>query len=129
MNVHEGIVGIHLAGKHPAEFQSFEPLFQFIQVGHHPLHGRLVALLFGQLQQAVGIRQTIVQGANGVHHLLELGPFPAQFLGALRFIPYIRVFQLPLDLYQSLALGVVVKDTPSGRRRVPSCLLYVYVLD
>jgi len=38
--------------------------------------------------------------------------FLAQFLGALRLVPDIGLFEFALNFYQALRLGVEVKDTP-----------------
>jgi hypothetical protein len=47
-----------------------------------------------------------------MHHFLEAGPFPSQFLGAFGIVPDRGIFQFPRDLGQPLALGIEVKDTP-----------------
>jgi hypothetical protein len=42
----------------------------------------------------------------------EARAFLAQLLGPLRLVPDIGLFELALDFYQALRLGVEVKDTP-----------------
>ena len=43
---------------------------------------------------------------------LKLGALAAEFLGALGLAPEFGLFEFPLDLGQTLLLGVEVKDTP-----------------
>jgi hypothetical protein len=54
--------------------------------------------------------------------MLESSTFPAQFLGTFRMIPDGGVFQLAAYFVEAFAFGVIVKDTPSGRRYALACL-------
>jgi len=45
--------------------------------------------------------------------------FPAQLLRAIRLAPYRLVLEFEADLFETLALGVVLKETPSRMRRAP----------
>ena len=45
---------------------------------------------------------------------VELLLFAAQFLGLLRVVPDLRVFQRCVDRSQALRFGIEVKDTPGG---------------
>jgi len=45
----------------------------------------------------------------------ETRAFLAQGLGSFGIIPDVRVFQLPVDLFEALFLVFIVKDTPSAR--------------
>jgi hypothetical protein len=42
----------------------------------------------------------------------EGGTLFTQRLSAFRFVPYVRLFQLGVYFFQTLFLGIVVKDTP-----------------
>ena len=76
------------------------------------MRGGLVAFSASQLQQFAGATQPIIQTADAVDDLVELGAFLAQLLGTFGVVPDIGIFQLPAYFLQALALGVVVKDTP-----------------
>ena len=65
----------------------------------------------------VGIVQTVAQRREGLHHLLKLHPFPTQLLGPIGGVPDNGIFQLSDNFGQTLAFGVMVKDTPSELRR------------
>jgi len=47
-----------------------------------------------------------------VDDLFELGAFLAQVLGPLRVVPDGRTFQFATYFFETLSLGLVVKDTP-----------------
>jgi hypothetical protein len=109
-------VRIHLATEHAAEFQHPHAGFQ---LGNFPLDvgdGRRVVLGLGQLQQFGGIGQRRARGVQ----LLQVGaqprPLASQLLRPFRLVPDILQFQFADDFFQTLFLGVVVKETPEGRR-------------
>jgi hypothetical protein len=120
LDIQEGVVGVHLAGEHAAEFQIGEFALHMLQVIDHRFDGLLVALLGGHIQQFAGLRQAVVEAADDIHHRLQLGAFAAQFLGLFGIVPNGRVFQLAEDLGQAFLLAFEVKGTPSGHRRAPA---------
>jgi hypothetical protein len=61
---------------------------------------------------AVGAGQAVLEVADAVDGLFEHGTLAAQGLRALGVVPDVRVLELPVDLFQALYAGVVVKDTP-----------------
>jgi hypothetical protein len=112
-------VGVHLATEHPPQL---EPAHLFLDLRHLALEvegGRFVILGLGQLQQLDGG----LQGPLRCIDLLDVGgqprPFLAEVLRALGLRPYRRILQLSRDLLEPLFLGVVLKETPLGRRGVP----------
>jgi hypothetical protein len=44
----------------------------------------------------------------------QVRTFLTQGLGLVGVVPDVRVFQFPAYLFQAFALGIEVKDTPSG---------------
>jgi hypothetical protein len=54
--------------------------------------------------------------------MLQTGPFPSQFLGSLRLVPDGGIFEFAAYFVEAFALSIVVKDTPSERRRALACL-------
>ena len=69
-------------------------------------------------EQLVRIPQPAADLVQPDDDLFQPRPFLAECLGALRFVPDVRLFQFPLDLCQPLCLLIVVKDTSSTHRRV-----------
>jgi hypothetical protein len=67
----------------------------------------------------LGIAERMAQPVELANDALERRAFLAEILRALRIRPDVRRFELPVDLFEALALAVVVKGTPSGRRSVP----------
>jgi hypothetical protein len=59
-----------------------------------------------------GLRNAVQRGDDG----LELGALAAQILGALGIRPDAGVLELAVDLFEALALRVIVKDTSATQR-------------
>ena len=76
------------------------------------MHRGVVAFGAGQLQQVARATKSVIQTANSVDDLVELGALLAQLLRALGAVPDVGILQFPAYFFQALALGVVVKDTP-----------------
>jgi len=110
---------IHLPGEHALEFQLVHALLEAVHVGDHGQRGFLVVLGFGQLQQLGAAVQAFGQFADAVDGLAERGTLAAQGLGALGVVPDVGVFQFTLYFFQALALGIVVKETPSAHPADP----------
>jgi len=49
---------------------------------------------------------------EGINNGFEGGTLFTQRLGAFRFVPDVRLFQLGVYFFEALFLGIVVKDTP-----------------
>jgi hypothetical protein len=74
----------------------------------------LVVLALGELEQFARAGQAVGEVADAVDVLVERRAFSPQCLRALGVIPDIRIAELALDFLEALALGVVVKETPSA---------------
>jgi hypothetical protein len=74
----------------------------------------LVVFGFSQVQQFAGARQSVAQVADAVDGLVEKRSLAAQGLRTVRVVPDLGIAQFTFDLLQSLALGIVVKETPSA---------------
>jgi len=83
-----------------------------VQVGNHGQRGVFVLLAFSQFQQFAGFGQPVQDGGDAADRLVEGGAFAAEVLGNLGGVPDVGVFQFPGYFFQTLFLGVVVKDTP-----------------
>jgi len=112
-------VRIHFAAEHAAKLQlpyACLELRDFLfDVGHRC---RIVFGL-GKFEQLAGIRQ---RGARRIE-LVQIGaqprPLAPQLLRPCRIAPDILLLELTDNLFQALLLGVVVKETPEGRRCAP----------
>ncbi len=82
-------------------------------VGYRP-GGVLVVLGFGQFEQLPCPGQAFAQFADAIDRLVQQGALAAQRLCAFWIVPDLGIAELALDFLQALALGVVVKDTPSA---------------
>jgi len=80
----------------------------------HGAGGVLVVLGFGQVEQFAGAGQPFGQLADAVDGLVEQRALAPQRLRAFGVVPDVRVLQLAFYFLQALALGVVVKETPSA---------------
>jgi len=85
-----------------------------LDVLDHGIGGFLVVLRLGQVEQFARAAQALGQLADAVDGLVEQRALAAQRLGAVGVVPDVGVFQLALYFLQALALGVVVKETPSA---------------
>jgi len=77
-----------------------------------------VVFFDGHGQQLPGIVEPGREFVENDDDLLELCTLLAQSLGALRFIPYVRLFELALDLGQAFSPALIVKDTSSTHQCV-----------
>jgi len=83
-----------------------------VEVGGNRLGGAVVLLGFGQVEQFAGPGQAVAERANAVDDPVERSTLLAELLRPLRVIPDVRVLELPGYFLETLALRVVVKDTP-----------------
>ncbi|ANB03960.1 hypothetical protein ECTOBSL9_3218 [Ectothiorhodospira sp. BSL-9] len=59
--------------------------------------------------------QATADALQVVDDAFQVGTLLAQGLCLVRVVPDIGVFQFPVYFFQAFALGIEVKDTPSGR--------------
>ena len=72
----------------------------------------LVTLFHRHFQQFGGADEPFAKSAQFADDGVQEGTFAAQVLRALRVFPDAGIFHFPVDFFQTLTLGVVVKDTP-----------------
>ena len=119
LNVEERVAVIELTTEHAAKFELLDLLFEALEIGHERIQRVAIVLFHYEFQQAARICKASCQRIQGCDNPLELRPFLAEGLGTIGFVPDIGLFELALDLGQAFRLGVVVKDTPLTRSRVP----------
>jgi hypothetical protein len=64
------------------------------------------------LQKIVGFDESVVELDDGIYNALQPGAILTQALGLFGIVPDLGVFELTLHLFETLALGIDVKDTP-----------------
>jgi hypothetical protein len=105
-------VRIHFAREHALEFHARNLAFEAGHVGFDRADGAFVGLGFRQVEEFRGLGDPDVQAIERTDDRLELGALAAEFLGTLRLAPDRGILEFAQDLRQSLALALVVKDTP-----------------
>jgi hypothetical protein len=102
----------HLLGA-PAQF-----LQRGFRVGHH---GRVI-LRLGHLDQALGVRQVVLNPGDRRDGAFQLLAFAHQLLRGLRIVPQRRVFGLGVQFVQAAVGGIPVKDASSAGQWPARCL-------
>jgi len=87
-------------------------LFDARQVALDFTHSGLVVLLHRDLEQLASVPQAGVHPVEYIDDLLEPRALATEFLRLFGRAPDRRVFQLAGDLRETLALQVVLKETP-----------------
>jgi hypothetical protein len=105
-------VRVHLAGEHALELDLLDVRGESVEVGGNRLGGAVVLLGFSQVEQFAGPGQAVAERANTVDDPIERSALLAELLRPLRVVPNVWVLELPGYFLETLALGVVVKDTP-----------------
>jgi hypothetical protein len=112
LDVEVGVVFVHLAREHAPEFEAGKALLESCKIVLDFGDGVGVFFLGRELEQVAGVIETRRQVINRRDDVFERRALLAQRLGALGFVPDIRLFEFALNFGQALRLGVVVKDTP-----------------
>ena len=112
LDVQVGVIDIHLAAEHAAEFQLLEQRHQAVDFLLHL--GDRVGVVFGggQLQQVSRVAGAGGELFDGADHALQRRALAPQFLGALRVVPDAGLRQLQFYLGEALLAEIKVKDTP-----------------
>jgi hypothetical protein len=112
-------VRVHLATKHASELELAHLGFQHAGVALDLVRGGFVTLELGELEQLRGIAQS----AAGAIELFELRgqarALPAELLRSLGCRPDGRILELTIDLFETLSLAIVLKETPSRTWHAP----------
>ena len=119
LDVEEGTVRIHLAGKHALEFQALDLPSELCDVGFD-LGGRAgVGLRLRELQQFCAIAQTARQLIQSIDDGVELSALPAKFLRPCWIVPDRGLLEFTSYFLSTFLLVVVIKDTSSRNRCAP----------
>ena len=119
----EAGVAVHRVVEHAAELELAHPALEGGGVGFDGLHGVLVVLGGGELEEVSAVGEALVDLCERHDDAFEGLLLLAELLGARGVVPDVGVFELLADFDQLFSLVVVVKDTsevrapgPSGRR-------------
>ncbi|MCY1276206.1 hypothetical protein D9M70_248650 [compost metagenome] len=112
LDVQVGVVRVHLAAEHAAEFQLLEDLAQALDFGGDVVHRAFVVLLDRHVQQVAGVGQAAGEVVQGLDDLRQLGAFTAEVLGVFGVVPDVGVFEFAVYFDETIMLLIVVKDTP-----------------
>ena len=110
--VEEGVVSIHLAVEHTAEFQLLQLHHQAINLRLDFLHRGFIVLCGRHLQQVAGIDRAAVEPFDSLDDTFQRGAFTAQFLGAIRVVPDAGLGEFEFYLGEAFLARIEVKDTP-----------------
>ena len=80
-----------------------------------------VFLLGSHVEQFGTLPYALVQCVQLLDHRLQSRLASSEFLGTIGILPDVRILQLPQCFLELFLLGIVVKDTPSGRWPATSC--------
>jgi hypothetical protein len=105
---------IHLAGEHPGEFQLLDPARITLDVGDDRVGGVLVVFHLDQVEQFGRAFEALGQFTDAVDGFFQRRTLATQRLRAGGVVPDVGIFQFAIDFFQTLDLGVVVKDTPGA---------------
>jgi hypothetical protein len=105
---------IHLAAEHALELQLFDATRVTLDIGDDRVRGVLVVFHLDEFEQLVRAFEAFGQFTDAVDGLVEQRAFAAEGLRARRVVPDVGAFEFAVDFFQTLFLGVVVKDTPEA---------------
>jgi len=105
-------VRVHLAREHALELEFLDGRFDASGIRLEVAEPGLVVLGLDEVEQLGDVGQATRDAVERADRRIESRAFAAQFLGALGRVPDLRVLQLAVDLFEALALGGVLKDTP-----------------
>jgi hypothetical protein len=88
-----------LTGEHAAELEIHQLGFQLFGFGNGFVEGLFVFPFHRQAHQHLDVIHALGQGVDGADHVFQRDALFAQRLCALGFIPYVRLFQLGVDLF------------------------------
>jgi len=109
-------VRVHLAREHARELERLDPSCQRRRVAAELGEARLVLLRLDEVQQFEAVREALVEPGDLLDRRLETRAFATQLLSPLGRVPDLRILELAVYFFESLALAIVLKDTPSARR-------------
>ena len=116
MHFEIGVVGVGLAGQQRLELAARDLGLELAQRRFRFGDDLLVVLGFAELDHGQLIVELLLDRGDGVELILERGALLHHAAGALRIVPEIGVFGLPVQLGQPRARLVDVKDASSAAR-------------
>ena len=119
LDVEKTIIGVHFAGEHAAKFHFGDGVFQVLRVFGHGKQGGVVGFLACHVEQLLRVTQASGERGQRVDGVFERLTFLAELLCAFAVTPDSGVFGQPYDFIQTIAFGVVVKDTSAA----PPCVI------
>jgi hypothetical protein len=108
-------VPVHLAGEHARELELGDPPLERAGVALKLGEAGLVRVGLDQVEQLARLADAARDAVELVDRVGEASPFPAELLGPVGRVPDAGVLELAVQLFQALALAVVLKGTPSAR--------------
>jgi hypothetical protein len=109
-------VCVHLAREHAAELENLDFLREALHLLDEVGERALVVFLARELVQLCSFVERLLDSAQRADDGLELGALAAQGLRPLLLGPDRRILELAVDLFEALALDVIVKDTSAVGR-------------
>ena len=112
LDIEIAICAVIFTGEHTTEFQLGQLIFQRIEFCYGFVKGFFVIGFYSQFQQAGDIFQALAHLIERINDGLKGRTFFTQRLCTFGFVPHVRLFQLGVYFFQTLFLGIIVKDTP-----------------
>jgi len=109
-------VRVHLPREHPGELECLDAPGERRGVVPELGEAALVLLRLDELEQLDAVGEALADALQLADRGLEPGPLAPQFLRSTGRVPDPGILELAVYFFESLALAVVLKDTPSARR-------------
>ena len=116
LDVDERVVRVHLAGEHPPKFEPRDLGSDAVHLADQVGEQRRIVFLARERLQLRGLAERLVDAAQRTDDGFELGALAPQVLRALGVAPDLRILELAVDLFETLALRVEVKGTSAKQR-------------
>jgi hypothetical protein len=107
---------VHFARKHAAELEELDLLRHGLDHADDIVDRAGVRFLLRELVELGGLVETLLDAVQGCDDGVELGALEPQVLRTLGSGPDGGILELAVDLFEALALRVIVKDTSATQR-------------
>jgi hypothetical protein len=112
-------VRVHLAAEHAFEFELAYACLESAGVALNIARRGFIIFELGEFEQCARIADSGVGAVELLDLRTQARAFAAELLGAIVRAPNCRVLKLATDLFETFLLAIVLKETPSRRRRAP----------
>ncbi len=119
LDVEESAARVHLAREHARELELADAFLELRRVLHDFRKSRFVAFRLDERQEFRGIGEAAAQLVEFGDGGFEPRAFSPQRLRLGRRVPDRRIRELVIQLFEALALRVVLKGTPSAPSGAP----------